>query len=363
MKAHVLTGTPGSLARFTRGQGVATDGDGATGGRLKVGADGGLKYLPPTDPADQEGADELPPVEVTPTDNPALDGQLDQQPSERVEGFDADRAAAWIRTAAVVQEATGTGPKGINWAGLAAALVSGAGMGTALAGPAGAIAGAIIAVFAYWVRMAEAWEAAQPENYYGEAFNWMRSNLPANMEWAIWAAAPGVVAAGIPAIAQYIGTKMLMPETEDEIQADASYRTLIAQHVRGAGLAGQCIVDNDRFLWRLADGTAVPMRRLFAALGGYDAAKAFYTPTGVDYPLTRLMANPAGSTSADPAVEGIVSDGSGGVYMLKGALFVYEGAIENLDDSSGDSGGRSGGGSAALAALALLGFAAVMKTH
>lgn len=320
---------------------------------------GGAKFLPPEDP--KPGEDNLPPVEVEVTDNPAQDGELSVQPSERVDGFDPNKAAQWVRTAAIVQDATGVGPKGIDWKGIAAALAAGAATGATIGGPAGALVGAIVGVFAWCIRAEASAEASQPWNAYSEQFDWMRANLPPQADTAIFGFAPEVVASGVPAIVRWIAAKMLMPATDDEIRSATDARFYMDEHIRGAGLAGQAIVDNDAFLWRTADGTAISMQRLFDAFGGYESAKEFYVPTGVDYPLTRLMNNPAGSTSADPDVEGIVSDGSGGVYMLKGALFVYEGAIENIDGAD-DSGASGGSSKAALGLLLLLGFAATKES-
>lgn len=320
---------------------------------------GGVKFNPPPrEDVDPETG--LPYPETTPTDNPALDGELDEQPSVRSYSYDVNKAVAWMQTAAAVQKATGVGPKGIDWGGLAAAVAAGAAAGAAISGP-GAIVGAIIGAFVWCVNAEAAAEAGQPWNVYQEQFDWMRANLPPQAEWSVYSFAPDVLASGVPAIVRWVASKMLMPATMDEIAATNDARFLLDDYIRGAGLAGKAIVDNDAFLWRTGDGTAVSMQDLYNAFGGYEPAKEFYTQTGIDYPLTRLMNNPAGSTSADPEVEGIVSDGSGGVYMLKGARFVYEGAIENIDGAD-DSGASGGSSKAALGLLLLLGFAATKKS-
>ena len=348
LRSHILTGLADTdNARFVRGAGMEGRNDGAP------------KFNPPPkEDVDPETGLPYPPT--TPTDNPALDGELDEQPSVRSDSYDVNKAVAWMQTAAAVQKATGVGPKGINWSGLAAAVSAGAAAGAVISGP-GAIVGAIIGAFVWVVNASAEAEAAQPWNAYSEQFDWMRSNLPPQADTAIFGFAPDVVASGVPAIVRWIAAKMLMPATDDEIRSATDARFYMDEHIRGAGLAGQAIVDNDTFLWRTADGTAISMQRLFDAFGGYESAKEFYIPTGVDYPLTRLMNNPAGSTSADPDVEGIVSDGSGGVYMLKGARFVYEGAIENIDGAD-DSGASGGSSKAALGLLLLLGFAATKKS-
>lgn len=354
MKAHVLTGTGAT-------RGVAM----VNGGRIESDGRGGVKYLPPTDPADQEGADELPGVDIETTDNPALDGQLSEQPSVRADGFDAEQAAKWIRTAAAVQEATGKKEDGIDWKGLAAALSAGAASGAAIGGPVGALVGAILGAFFWCMRSYNDYVASMPWNAYPDSWNFCIGAMPYPVvDYFLSDDMMGIFAAGPKAMAQHIANVMLMPQTVEQIQGDSSWRRTISEAIRGYDNVGQVFTDTERLLWHATDGRAIPFSWYFETMGNYDGCKAHYTQVGIDYPLTRLMANPAGSQSADPSVAGIVSDGSGGVYMRKGALFVYEGAIEQLDDSAGDdSAGASGGGSAALAALALLGFAAISKTH
>ena len=65
-----------------------------------------------------------------------------------------------------------------------------------------------------------------------------------------------------------------------------------------------------------------------------------------------MHANPAGSESA--ATPGVVSDGSGDVYMRKAAIYLYDSDGDGIPDTNIDPNEDKGGAALALGALALL---------
>lgn len=338
LRAHVLTGVPVRRAMFRKGSGgLAADESGAP------------KGLPPTEPGD-EIAPGIPDPEVIATDNPELDGTMAELPSENTGTYDASAAIAFIKVAGAVQDKTGAKFGGIDFSVLAAAMASGSGLGAALGGPAGAIAGAIIGLFMYVVQAEQAVFDAQPWNAYAGTWRWMERYLPPMAQEMVWADRPDVVAAGIPAVCEYVASKMLMPAEDD-----GTYRTYIDNYIRagnenGQALKGKVLVDTETLLWRNRDGVAVPMIALMESMGGFEACDKFYTKAGVDYPLTRLHANPAGSESA--ATPGVVSDGTGDVYMLKAAMYLYDSDGDGIPDTNVNP--NSSGAAGAIAAGLLL---------
>lgn len=320
---------------------------------------------PETDPATG-----LPLPEEVPTDDPAQDGQIAEQPSVNTGGFSYGDAVRYVNTAATVQEKTGTKVGGIDWKKISAAMAAGGAVG-ALGGPVGAVIGAVFGALAYLTDVVNAgYDNAMSQMFGSGAISEIRQRYLPEAFWA-WQMAnrQDMNTATVSQYAVFVAG-MLLEAPEDPYTIDGNAANAVAYLSLTTGTADgylqpkhRVFVDTDQPLWRNAAGTWIKSGDLLDLMGGFDVANEFYSGLGIDYPVTRLEANPAGSESA--AVPGQVSTGEGGVYMRKAGIYTYTGFVQpegetgegGAEDDASASGSGSGTGAALAAGLVLLAVA------
>jgi hypothetical protein len=227
----------------------------------------------------------LDPASTIVTSDPARVGTETFGPSTRAQSFDAAKLEGWIRTGAAIQSAGNVALGGVDFRAMLAFVGTGASVGSSIP-VLGTIAGAVIGAVAYVIQWAvnrppTAWASAAPGVHawfteYGpqEYLNWVRAENTALLG--------GTVADLVKGLALY------WIETYGAVITD-----------RGTIYPG------------------VPNAVYFQQVGGADVLAQLYLPMGIDYPKTRAEAYPAGTV-----VDGVTSQGLGGVWMLNRKVYV-----------------------------------------
>lgn len=222
------------------------------------------------------------------TDNPAQAGNEVTLPSERKPSFDVETMTQWVNTGAEIQKAGKIATGGLDFAALAGAIGAGAAVGSAIP-LLGTVAGAVVGAVFYLAQwLAEGQVPADWVNAAPGVHEWFTAYGPQGfLDW-VRDTRPELLGSNPQELTRALLLYWL--ERDGVVITDAPGRS----HYSG-----------------------IPDHVYYTMAGGYPALVTLYGQLGIDYPLTRLEAHPAGHTGADG-----VSQGLGGVWHLKRAMYV-----------------------------------------